>query len=111
MKDNDFLLQALKQAFLHPIIHSVNGVSFIDYNGVTDCLRFCDDRHSVLLPYPIPLKNIKKYASTASIAVNSRYNPRLYEEYETYKHDLSENIVMPNNFPQLSEMQNAEIDW
>lgn len=101
MQDTDFLLQALKQAFLHPIVHSVNGVSFIDYTGITDCLRFCDDRHGMLLPSPLPLKNIKKYAQSAARAVNRRHNPRLYAEYDAYKHDLIENVVMPNDFPQL----------
>lgn len=100
MQDTDFLLQALKQAFLYPIVHSEIGISFVDYTGVTDCLRFCDDRHNVLLPYSLPLYNINKYAMSASRAVSRRYNPRLYEEYEAFKHDLSENVVMPNGFPQ-----------
>jgi hypothetical protein len=98
MQDSDFLLQALKQAFLHPIAYSVNGVSMTDYTGLTDCLRFCDDRHALLLPCSISLDNLKKYSSASSRAVNRRHNPRLYEEYEIYKHDLSENIVIPNNF-------------
>ena len=107
MQDSDFLLQALKQAFLHPIAYSVNGVSMADYIGLTDCLRFCDDRHSLLLPCPISLDSIKKYSSAVPRAVNHRRNPRLYAEYEVYKHDLSENIVIPNNFAPVLQAKEA----
>lgn len=103
MQDSDFLIQALKQSFMHPIIHSANGVSMTDYTALTDCLRFCDDRHALLLPYAFPTDNLKKYSSTSLQAANRRRNPQLYEEYEAYKHDLSENIVLPNDFPQISE--------
>lgn len=99
MQDNVFLNQALEQAFLHPTVNSAEGLSMNDYTNVTDCLRFSDDSHHLLLPYAIANEEIKKYAAMSHRGVHQRHNPRLYEEYETYKHDISENIVMPD-YPQ-----------
>ena len=101
MQDADFLNQALKQAFLHPIVHSSDGVFMTDYTGLTGCLRFCDNRYSALLPCPLSLDGIKKYLNLTNRAVQARHNSRLYAEYEIYKHDISENIVMPGDFPQI----------
>lgn len=95
MQDNVFLNQALEQAFLHPIVNLAEGMSMNDYTNVTDCLRFGDDGHHLLLPCAIANEEIKKYATMSGRAVHQRHNPRLYEEYETYKHDISENIVVP----------------
>ena len=106
MQDADFLNQALKQAFLHPIVHSADGVFMADYTGLTGCLRFSDNRFGMLLPCPLALDNIKKYLTLTGRAVSVRHNPRLYEEYEIYKHDVSENIVLPADF--LQTLKNKE---
>ena len=100
MQDADFLNQALKQAFLHPIVHSADGVFMADYTGLTGCFRFSDNRFRMLLSCPLPLNSIKKYLNLTSRAVNIRHNPRLYDECEIYKHDISENIVLPAAFSQ-----------
>ena len=70
MQDCDFLNSALEQAFRHPIIHSEHGLSMIDYTHLTDCFRFCDDYHNSLLPFALPLANVKKYSSLSGRAVN-----------------------------------------
>ena len=109
MQDADFLNQALKQSFLHPIVHSADGVFMADYTGLTGCLRFSDNRFGMLLPCPLPLSDIKKYLNLTSRAVNIRHNPRLYEECEVYKHDISENIIIPSTFLQNSRIK-EELD-
>lgn len=102
MQDCDFLNSALEQAFRHPIIHSEHGLSMIDYTHLTDCFRFCDDYHNSLLPFALPLANVKKYSSLSGRAVKQRHNPRLYAEYEIYKHDLAENIIVPPDYAEVS---------
>ena len=100
MRDCDFLHQALEQAFLHPVVYSANGVSMIDYTNLTDCLRFSDELHHLLLPYALSNENIKKYAALSEKATRQRYNPKLYDEYETYKHFITENTIIPVDFPE-----------
>lgn len=100
MRDCDFLHQALEQAFLHPIVYSANGVSVFDYTNLTDCRRFNDDLHHLLLPYALPNENIKKFASLSEKATRQRYNQKLYDEYETYKHFITENTIIPSDYPE-----------
>ena len=100
MQDSEFLNQALKQAFLHPIVHSSDGVFMADYTGFTGCFRFSDNRYGALLPCPLSLSSIKKYLNMTGRAVQNRHNPHLYEEFELYKHDMNENIVVPHDFLQ-----------
>lgn len=104
MRDCDFLHQALEQAFLHPIVYSAGGISMADYTHLTDCLRFNDNSHHLLLPYTLPKENIKKYAHFAEKTTHPRHNQRLYDEYETYKYFVTENTVIPANYPQTQEM-------
>lgn len=100
MQDCDFLHCALKQAFYHPIVSPKQGLSVVDYSHLTACFRVCDIYHGFLLPYALPLENIKKYSAMCERAVKQRNNPQLYEEYQIYKHYFAENIVVPSGYAQ-----------
>ncbi|MBR1600110.1 MAG: hypothetical protein IJ677_00875 [Alphaproteobacteria bacterium] len=104
MNDYDFLHQALEQAFLHPIVFSANGVSMVDYSNLTDCLRFNDNLHHLILPYPLSNESIKKYAALSEKAVKQRHNVQLYDEYKIYKHFMGENTIVPTNYPETQSM-------
>lgn len=99
MQDDDFLRQALKQAFAHPLTDLISPLCMRDYAPLTACLHFCDNRCTTLLPFTLPCADIKLYSQISESAVHKLHNPSLYREYETYKHDISENIVVPTDFP------------
>ena len=81
MRDCDFLHQALEQAFLHPIVYYSKGVSMADYTNLTDCLRFSDDLHHLLLPYALSKESVKKYIAISEKATHPKRNQKLYDEY------------------------------
>ena len=96
MEDKAFLRYALKQAFAHPIIDSAEGLSMqTTENG---CV-FHDIRNRGLLDYILHFTQIQKYRK--HIDADTRRIMGLYAEYDLYKHDVRENIVIPEDYPEV----------
>ena len=100
MDDKAFLQYALKQSFAQPTINSADGVLWDKAASSGDEYLFFDTRRTDLLPFVLPLENLQKYHH--AIAHDIRNCPDLYREYDMYKHDLSENITIPENIPEIA---------
>lgn len=101
MEDKAFLQYALEQAFLNPLPETPTRIK--SSASVND-FYFSDNESPEFDPYILSRSQLQKFASNAKNAVYPRQNKRLYAEYEIYKHDLTENIVMPSNFPNIKEI-------
>ncbi len=98
MNDKAFLRYALEQSFLRPNNNSAESV-VLQYNETNSTgYTFIDKKHSDIVPYLLPYSAVKKYKS--SVAHDVGRNNALYAEYERYKHDLAENIIIPDNIPE-----------
>lgn len=101
MEDKAFLQYALEQAFLKPLSETPTRINSLSSAGD---LYFDDKEYTEFNSYIIKHAQLHKFSLNAKTAVSPRQNKRLYAEYELYKHDLTENIVMPNNFPNIKEI-------
>lgn len=100
MNDKTFLRYALEQSFLRPNNNSAECVD-LQYNDVKSSgYTFIDKKHAEIVPYLLPQAVAKKYAKAVAHDVNR--NLRLFEEYDRYKHDLAENIIIPDNVPEIA---------
>ena len=104
MEDKAFLRYALEQSFAHPLIVRPERIKAVADSFQSTTLQISDTKFPNIGHFDISAEQIKKYAQNIPSAVNLRQNKRLYAEYELYKHDLTENIIMPNNYPDLKEI-------
>lgn len=100
MDDKAFLQYALKQSFTQPIVNSADGVLWDKDASSSDEYLFFDTCRTDLLPFVLPSEQLKKY--NGAIAHDIRGNSNLYREYDMYKHDLNENITIPENVPEIA---------
>lgn len=103
MNDKAFLRYALEQSFIFPQQDVAESVVLSRGVGKSAGYTFIDNRHPHIVPYYLPFAMTRKYAKSA--VHDMKRCPRLYTEYEMFKHDLSENIIMPTDF---AEMRKAE---
>ena len=97
MEDRAFLRYALEQSFLRPIVDSAEGLSIqaTDGHGYV----FHDIRNRNILDYVLSGAKIKKYFK--QIDADTRRVVGLYAEYDLYKHDVRENIIIPEDYPEV----------
>ena len=103
MNDKAFLQYALEQSFLKPVINSAYGLAMSDYSKTSANLAFNDMKHKNLTTYFLKISDIKK--RIALVAYDVKNSKILHEQYELYKHDVSENIIIPDNTPELKNLQ------
>ncbi|MBP1532313.1 MAG: hypothetical protein ILA52_02300, partial [Alphaproteobacteria bacterium] len=103
MDDKAFLQYALEQSFLKPVINSAYGLAMSDYSKTSANLAFNDMKHKNLTTYFLKISDIKK--RIALVAYDVKNSKILHEQYELYKHDVSENIIIPDNTPELKNLQ------
>lgn len=100
MDDKAFLQHALKQAFAQPIVNTADGVLWNKEASSADEYLFYDTYRSELLPFVLSQEELKKYDT--AVAHDIKSNQNLYREYDMYKHDLSENITIPEDVPEIA---------
>ncbi len=99
MNDKAFLRYALEQSFLRPQNNATECIS-LQYNPEkSNCYTLIDKRHTEIVPYLLPYSVVKKCVK--SVVHDIGRNERLFAEYERYKHDLAENIIIPDNVPEI----------
>lgn len=99
MNDKAFLRYALEQSFLRPQNNAAECVD-LQYNiKNSSSYTLIDKRHAEIVPYLLPGAAVKKCVK--SVMHDISRNTRLFEEYERYKHDLAENIIIPENVPEI----------
>lgn len=98
MEDRAFLRYALEQSFSRPIVDSAEGLSMqaTDAHGYV----FRDIRNRNVLEYVLHDTQIKKYFKP--IESDTRHVMGLYAEYDLYKHDVRENIVIPEDYAEVA---------
>lgn len=102
MQDSKFIHTSLERAFWHPLISPDDGVQILDYLELADILSFANDTQLPIYDAVQTSEKIQKYTSMLAHTVNPRTNHLLYTEYETFKHDIAENIVVPENYPETA---------
>ena len=108
MNDTQFLQYALEQSFRHPNFKNFNQIDFqFDFdaegNGV-----FVPSNNNLSL-YLISAAKIKKMIKSARADAKQE---NIVQEYQTFKHDFTENIIIPKNIAeinQLCELLNIEL--
>lgn len=99
MNDKAFLRYALEQSFLRPQNNAAECVD-LQYNTKnSNSYMLVDKRHTEIVPYLLPSVSVKKCVKSAAHDISR--NARLFAEYERYKHDLAENIIIPENVPEI----------
>lgn len=107
MQDDKFLHQALEHSFLHPHITETDALLLTDNTANTDFWRLSCPHCSALSPFYMHKSQRQAYISSLPRALNKRQNPRLYQELETFKHDLTENIIIPADYPKLTAISDS----
>lgn len=102
MDDRAFLKYALKQSFFCPIINSSEGIS-MQHIYDTQEYEFYDMQKRNLIKYSLYAANINKYLR--DIDADTRHLDGLYAEYELYKHDIRENIIIPEEYPEIAQIR------
>lgn len=101
MDDKAFLRYALEQSFYRPIVNSAEGLNVqTAYCSELGCI-FRDLRHTNLTEYVLPLTQIKKCIKCTDF--DARHSFGLLAEYDLYKHDVRENIIIPEDFPPVAQ--------
>lgn len=101
MEDRAFLRYALEQSFYRPIVNSAEGLSVqTEHCRDFGCI-FRDIRHNGLTEYVLPAVQIKKCLKCVDYDTRHAYG--LYAEYDLYKHDVRENIIIPEDFAPIAE--------
>ena len=100
MEDKAFLLQAFRSSFAKPLIDSADGVVYDAPKEDRNNHIFVDTYQSGLLPFTLSGTQVKKYQSLLKSDIADC--PALFGEYGMYKHDLSENITIPENIPEIA---------
>ncbi len=95
MDDKAFLKYALEQSFYHPLVNSAEGLS-VQTEQMDTGFVLKDISHRELTDYILPHSQIKKYLK--SVEYDTRHAFGLYAEYDLYKHDVRENIIIPEDF-------------
>ena len=98
MEDKAFLRYALEQSFSHPLITLPERIKIVADSVRPEMLQISDTKFPDIGHFDLSVEQIKKYAQSIPSVVSSRQNKRLYAEYELYKHDLTENIIIPANY-------------
>lgn len=98
MEDRAFLRYALEQSFAHPIVDSSEGINMQPTDGRG--YSFHDMRNRNILSYTLSSAQIKKFFKP--IDSDTRRVIGLYAEYDLYKHDVRENIVIPEDCPEIA---------
>lgn len=101
MNDKAFLQYAMEQSFIFPQVGTAEIAVLSRSLEKNAGYTFTDNRHPHIMPYSLPVAMTRKY--TKSALYDIRHNARLYTEYNLLKHDLSENIIMPAEFAELSK--------
>ena len=104
MEDKAFLQHALEQSFLHPLVIESERIKITSDSFYCETLQISDTEFLYAQPYRITAEQIKKYMQNISAVISTRQNKRLYAEYELYKHDLAENIIVPNTYPDIKKI-------
>lgn len=104
MEDKAFLQHALEQSFLHPLVIESERIKITSDSFCCETLQISDTEFLYAQPYRITAEQIKKYMQNISAVISTRQNKRLYTEYELYKHDLTENIIVPNTYPDIKKI-------
>lgn len=100
MDDKAFLQHALQQSFEQPIINSAEGIVWDKNASSINEYVFVDSKQADVVPYALPTKQIKDYHH--AIDADIRHGTVIYTEYDMYKHDLSENIIIPESLPEIA---------
>ncbi len=98
MEDKAFLRYALEQSFTRPIIDSAEGLSMLSTEN--HGYIFHDIRNRNVLDYVLTETQIRKYFK--QIDSDTRRVLGLYAEYDLYKHDVRENIVIPEDYAEVA---------
>ena len=101
MNDKAFLRYALEQSFIRPCNTAAESMILHYELSSSRNYVFTDKKHLNLIPYFLPFSQAKKYAKT--VAGDIGHNQQIFAEYERYKHDLTENIIIPENMPELKK--------
>lgn len=104
MEDKAFLQYALEQSFLHPLVMKSARIGIVSHQFCHSTLRISDSEFPNAQPFDLTADKIKKYAQNISSAISPRLNKRLYTEYALYKHDLTENIIIPSTYPDIKKI-------
>ena len=103
MNDKAFLRYALEQSFIFPQADVAEGIVLSRGEGKSAGYTFADYKRPHIVPYYLPFSVTRKYAKSATHDIIRC--PRLYAEYDMFKHDLSENIIMPADFAELRKAE------
>ena len=98
MNDKSFLQYALEQSFLHPYNNAAESVVLHRDASWSDAYMYADKKHPDIVPYRLAFANMRKYSK--QVGYDIKHTLQLYEEYEQYKHDLAENIIIPEKIPE-----------
>ena len=99
MNDKTFLRYALEQSFRRPQNNAADFVALHYEEHNPDGYTFTDKMHTQIVPCYLPCRALHKYID--SVAGDIKRNLRLFEEYNRYKHDLVENIIIPEKLPEV----------
>ena len=102
MEDNIFLQHALKQSFNNPIINAVSGLSMDNNLQHSTGYLFKDIKHPNLTAFLLPYEQIKKISHFVESDI--RHSINIHEICAQYRHDINENIVIPENYPEVEEI-------
>jgi len=103
MEDKDFLENALKQAFAHPLIRKESELLLFNTLAWADSFILLDLNEKVFAPIYIPFSYVKKHENL--VKYDLKRNDELLAQYQIFKHYLHENIVVPNNTPEAEEIK------
>ncbi len=103
MEDKEFLENALKQAFAHPLIRKESDLLLFNTLAWSDHFILVDLNEKVFSPVYIPFSYIKKQENL--IRFDFKRNEEILAQYQIFKHYLHENIVVPDNMPEAGEFK------
>lgn len=102
MNDKAFLRYALEQSFKRPSNCAADRMALHYDTETSGGYAFIDKIHQNIVPYFMPFSTIKKYTKAVAGGMG-RNNMRLYDEYNAYKHDLAENIIIPEHYAEVAK--------
>ena len=103
MKKDVFLNKAVEQAFLYPVFDTGSCLHAEFNENTANNIIISDLKQPYLTSFIISSKQIKKYLKELVSDVHN--NQLLEKEYFQYKHYMSENIIVPDNYAGTDEMR------
>ena len=103
MEDRQFLEQALMQSFLHPVVRPHCGLYFLNNAAISDQYIIASADAHYFPPLFLPLKYFKR--QQPHITRTIKQSSDTMAQYEILKHDVRENIIIPENGNNLNQLK------